>query len=242
MILQENFGSLQDMATQHLLAPVFLTNVATVSISNGGLFIIDNVLYRATSHISNGETISIGTGTGDNAVEASTIGQEMYSKTMINSKIDKALKFKSKLVTKSGLTSNFYIYYNNYETMVTALLYISAGTYACNVPYNNKYYISLGTISHSDVLEIWPAADTNLGLTLCTCVSEDAVSGGGAAFKDFNGFLLVRSSTSATTWTVVCGRHSQSSSGNVTISATQYYQPVGSIVKTGSNCKDFANI
>ena len=76
-LITQEYGALTDMATQKLIAPVFLTNVASVALDIGDLFIINNTLYKATAAIAVDDPISVGTGSGDNAIEASTVSQEL---------------------------------------------------------------------------------------------------------------------------------------------------------------------
>lgn len=78
MILSENFGDLQDMATQHMLAPVFLTPYASVALAAGDLFIYQNELYKATAAIAQNAAINFGS--GGNATAAGTLAEELYHK------------------------------------------------------------------------------------------------------------------------------------------------------------------
>lgn len=70
-------GGLTDEVTQAIIAPVQKTLVATKNYAKDDLFIFNNELYKATKVITNGTTISIGTGANDNADYASTLAEEM---------------------------------------------------------------------------------------------------------------------------------------------------------------------
>ena len=83
MIHKKYYGDLADMATQQLLAPILFSLVSPTAFAVGDLFIFNNTLYKATATISVGDAISIGTGAGDNAVEANTLAEEL-SEPVIN--------------------------------------------------------------------------------------------------------------------------------------------------------------
>ena len=79
MIKSQYYGEFQDMATQHMLAPIFFSLVATKAINEGGLFIFNNELYKALTDLAVGDEIVIGDGTGanDNAIPAKTMAEEV---------------------------------------------------------------------------------------------------------------------------------------------------------------------
>lgn len=97
-IIKQDYGSFQDMATQHIVAPVQLTAVADKNYAIGDLFIFNNELYKATSAITSGEDIIFKPETGYNAEVASTIAEEIDLSHEISG-IDKSLK------TGTGITA-----------------------------------------------------------------------------------------------------------------------------------------
>lgn len=74
MIYREEDGDFLDMATQHMLAPIFSGLKAEKALSKDDLFIINSTLYKATADIALNATITIGT----NASLASTVSEELF--------------------------------------------------------------------------------------------------------------------------------------------------------------------
>lgn len=85
MIDSRYFGEFQDMATQHMLAPIFFSLVATKAINKGELFIFNNELYKTLIDLAVGDEIIIGDGTGvnDNAIPVSTMAEELKNRKLI---------------------------------------------------------------------------------------------------------------------------------------------------------------
>lgn len=85
-IIKQDYGSFQDMATQHMLAPILqnLVNDTGAVMPVDSYFIFNNELYKVTTDIASGATIVVGTTSGCNANYAKTITEEMTDKCGIN--------------------------------------------------------------------------------------------------------------------------------------------------------------
>lgn len=109
-IIKQDYGSFQDMATQHMLAPILqnLVNTTGAVIFAGSYFIFNNELYKATADIAANATIVIGTTSGCNANYAKTITEEM-----------RAIPFKTFPVTvNSDYIENSNVYCYKYGRLV----------------------------------------------------------------------------------------------------------------------------
>ena len=115
-IIKQDYGSFQDMATQHMLAPILqnLINTTGAVISAGSYFIFNNELYKATADIAANATIVVGT----NAAAAKTITEEM------NDIIKAPVSYES-VTLNSGITGN--VYAARQGNIVTLIVNISAG-------------------------------------------------------------------------------------------------------------------
>ena len=85
-IIKQDFGSFQDMATQHMLAPILqnLVNDTGAVMPVNSYFIFNNKLYKVTTAIASGAIIVIGTTSGCNANYANTIMEEVFNNTIKN--------------------------------------------------------------------------------------------------------------------------------------------------------------
>ena len=78
-IITQYFGDFQDMATQHMLAPIQVDLTAVKAYAVGSYFIFNNEMYEVTSAITQGAAIVIGTSAGCNAKPSSSVMEEKAS-------------------------------------------------------------------------------------------------------------------------------------------------------------------
>lgn len=136
-ITSEFFGEYVDKTTQKMLAPILSTLVApTGGLAKEALFIYRNELFKATSAISAGADIVIGS--SGNADYASTLAEELaadqnYDSTSINAQSGLAVKEAIDLYIKSvgQVTSGSSVTLNVDNVFRGILTGISPGSAGC---------------------------------------------------------------------------------------------------------------
>ena len=147
-IIKQDFGSFQDMATQHMLAPIFPTLVATQALNIGDLFIFNNELYKATKAIASGAAISIGTGANDNATSASTLAEEMSDVKQIAVKGSPIEQLVISRSTTQIMDDNAYIFADNTWCSMYPM-YIKAGNQpTASFAHSGYYYVPIAECSN----------------------------------------------------------------------------------------------
>lgn len=114
--------------------------------------------------------------------------------------------YNSKGMAHISATSNVEIYYNSFLYQMEGMFNVAAGTYTCDVPLGNYLYVKLASISDSDLRLIFPSlssTSTQVGLGYY-------ITG---AFAPYYAYI-VRTSTTATTWYLICTRYRCSSSAS----------------------------
>lgn len=227
-IIRQDYGTVGDSPSQAMIAPVFYTYVATAEVPIGHLFIIDNTLFKATSNIAVNDPISIGTGSGDNAVLANSATEELIGR--INNFINPNKYLR---ITKTYTTGDIIIYSNG-NIIVPQSFSVPSGTYTPTLTSSTSKYVNLGSVSDEDVKKVFPYANStpggkiNLGFTIFS---------NGTTYGDFVGaFLFCGGGSGGGTagyWYFMSNGLMNTSGAQITLSTMRYFLPIPKVNPVG---------